>query len=69
MIGHEDPFVQGHGREMDRDTLPVVARHAPPVVELHLTIHHLAQQAVPTAHANGDEIDARGGIVVAWQPD
>jgi len=50
-----------------RDAFPVVSNHLPEFAQAHPTIHNLTQQALPAAHADGDEIGAGRGIIMARQ--
>ena len=65
MVGHNDPGVDFHLWEMDRDFLPKPIRQVPNIVQPHLAVHNVAEQTGPVAGTQGHEICTLSGVIEA----
>ena len=71
MVGHDHEFI---GEQFDfgadfRGTEPFLPHNVPQGVQHHLPIHDLPKQMCPVMGTDGDEIGARLGVIIPFQPD
>jgi len=69
MIGHHHIRVQGSMGIMGGNVQPAPFRNLACIVQPHFPFQHLPEQAFPVVGANGNEIGAGLGIVVAPQAE
>jgi len=61
VIWHGDEGIQFNQRKMARDVLPTTLGNLPCVVQMHLFVHHMAEQAFPVPCADRHKICPRLG--------
>ena len=69
MIGHHHPLVQLDFLANCGGPPPFLGNDFAGMVQPHLPIHDIAEQAFPVLCANGQEIGPRLGIIISPQPD
>ena len=69
MIGHDDPDIRFHQREMGGQLLPHRMCNFPDIVQLHLSVHDFAEQTAAVSGTDGHEVCALPGIVEVWKTD
>jgi hypothetical protein len=69
MIWHYHEGIQFNQREMIRDSLPTTLGDFAGIIQPHLSVHNVPQQAGPVPRAPRHEIRPRLGIIVFLQAD
>jgi hypothetical protein len=69
VVGHDDRFVTGDGRKLFCQLFSPAFNHPAGVVELHLSIDDLTEEALAFLYATGDEIRPGLGVVISLKPN
>ncbi|MCK4410754.1 hypothetical protein KAV67_00580, partial [Candidatus Bipolaricaulota bacterium] len=67
VIRHDHECIQVDGREPVGQCMPCLRHHASSIIDLHVSVHNLAEQARPILCAEGDVVRTGSAVIVSPQ--
>src|SRR5258706_7107169 len=67
MVRHYDKCIQFDRRKFAGNLTPPSLNHLPGIIQLHYLVHYSAEEIHSILSADGDEVGARRGVVIAAQ--